>query len=544
MNIFLKSLYTFKEKIKTHKKNIYFSIFLIFVFLLVLIIGQQTLVTIPKKGGEINEIILNSKPRFINPVLASSPVDLDLVALIYSPLFKIDGKNKKLLENIATYTLSEDKKTYTINLRDDVFFHDGIKLTADDVIFTIKKIQDPLIKSPYYGPWLGVEVEKINDFSLKLKLKNEYYQFINNLVLAPLPKHLWKDVAPEEFPFSKYNIKPIGSGPFQVAEVSRNNSGAIEKYTLNYFSNYFNSIPYLDKVIFHFFDNLTDYKKSIIYQKKKNVNKTFFSDSKTLLSKVIKTKNETNTTKESQNKTILLETPKVFGIFIKSTGSNEALLNKKFRDLLSNVIKQNDGVSRDDFAKLSGFKYSEKEILVFNEQEIILNLTFFKDDYFKKITTELKENLAKYGIQLSLNIINNQTDLENIIRDRNFEIILFGYNAGLIKDLFYFFHSSQISDPGANITGINSKDADKLLLDLRKNIEAETRKKKMEELESTIKNYSLFIPLYQGQSFYAIPQNLKNFKIKIINSRENRFNNIEKWYLKEEKVLPFFKNNI
>ena len=76
------------KKILDKKGIVLFAIFLIFTFFIGAFISQRTLITIPKKGGEIHEIILNSKIRFINPVLALSPVDKDLVSLIYSPLLK------------------------------------------------------------------------------------------------------------------------------------------------------------------------------------------------------------------------------------------------------------------------------------------------------------------------------------------------------------------------------------------------------------------------------------------------------------------------
>ena len=121
-------------------------------------------------------------------------------------------------------------------------------------------------------------------------------------------------------------------------------------------------------------------------------------------------------------------------------------------------------------------------------------------------------------------------------------MILFGYDPGIIADLFYFFHSAQRNDPGANIAGIQDKDIDELLLELRKNIAEKDRIEKEKKLNKMIKNSALFIPLYSPKEFYKIPSELKNFHTRLINSRENRFDNIENWYLKEENILPFLIN--
>jgi ABC-type transport system substrate-binding protein len=65
---------------------------------------------------------------------------------------------------------------YTFTLRKNATFHDNIPVTADDVVFTISKTQDPALKSPVRANWNGVEVEKVDDrtvrFTLKISLRS------------------------------------------------------------------------------------------------------------------------------------------------------------------------------------------------------------------------------------------------------------------------------------------------------------------------------------------------------------------------------------
>ena len=104
-------------------------------------VNKLFLVEVPDYGGSLTEGILGS-PRFINPILASSDIDKDLSSLIYSGLLRA-GQNGELIPDIAeSYTISPDSLVYTFRLKDNIYFHDGTKLTADDVIFTIEKIQD------------------------------------------------------------------------------------------------------------------------------------------------------------------------------------------------------------------------------------------------------------------------------------------------------------------------------------------------------------------------------------------------------------------
>jgi peptide/nickel transport system substrate-binding protein len=171
-------------------------------------------------------------PRFINPVLAISEADKNLVTLIYSGLVRITpegGIENDLADEII---ISENRRTYTVHIREKARFHDDESITADDVIFTIGKIVDPLIKSPKRGNWDGVIVEKIDEETISFTLKEAYTPFIYNLSLGILPKHTWKNVSDDEFSFSQFNTLPIGSGPYKVERVERNSGGIPNFYRL------------------------------------------------------------------------------------------------------------------------------------------------------------------------------------------------------------------------------------------------------------------------------------------------------------------------
>jgi peptide/nickel transport system substrate-binding protein len=97
----------------------------------------------------------------------------------------------KIIPGIAEIEISDDKKKYTIKIKENIFFSNGQKLTSDDVIFTINKINDPELNSPYYGNWFGVKYEKINERELKIELPQEYNQFKEILAsFYVLPKNL------------------------------------------------------------------------------------------------------------------------------------------------------------------------------------------------------------------------------------------------------------------------------------------------------------------------------------------------------------------
>jgi len=145
----------------------------ILIFFLVLFLGSASFlfrsfylhrtILAPAVGGVFKEGVVG-QPKFINPIyLASNDVDRDLTELIYSGLMKYNLKGEIVPDLAKTSpVIKEGGRVIEVYLRDDAFFHDGEKVKPEDVIFTIKTIQNPESKSPIRANWLGVKVEKIS----------------------------------------------------------------------------------------------------------------------------------------------------------------------------------------------------------------------------------------------------------------------------------------------------------------------------------------------------------------------------------------------
>ena len=148
------------------------------------------MVSIPSHGGSVSEGIIGT-PRFINPLLANSPADLDMVALIYSGLMRKNPDGTLSLDLAKKYDMSKDGLTYTFTLKDKIYFQDGKPVTADDVIFTVNEAKDSIIKSPRKIDWDGVTATKINDTTIVFTLKQPYPSFLENATLGIMPSYLW-----------------------------------------------------------------------------------------------------------------------------------------------------------------------------------------------------------------------------------------------------------------------------------------------------------------------------------------------------------------
>src|SRR3989344_2032925 len=132
-------------------------------------VSRQFSVPVPAFGGTLREGILGN-PRFINPLLAQTDVDRDLVMLTFAGLLRYDSEGKIIPALAEKYEISPDGLVYTVTLKDGLRWSDDTRLTADDVIFTTRLINNPLLQSPLRAGWDKVEVEKIGDRTLQFRL--------------------------------------------------------------------------------------------------------------------------------------------------------------------------------------------------------------------------------------------------------------------------------------------------------------------------------------------------------------------------------------
>ena len=199
---------------------------MVFVATIILLsrINQRFTTTIPASGGSFHEGIIGT-PRFVNPVLALSDADKDMTKLVYSGLMRKLPNGSFIPDLADAYTVSSDQLTYTFTIKDNIFFHDGASITADDIVFTISTIQDPIIKSPSRLNWEGVTVEKIDSHTIAFKLKQPYAAFLDNTTVGILPSHIWSTIPSEQFSFSDFNITSVGSGPYKITDVEKRSGG-------------------------------------------------------------------------------------------------------------------------------------------------------------------------------------------------------------------------------------------------------------------------------------------------------------------------------
>ena len=160
-------------------------------------------------------------PESISPLTARSQADRDLVALLFAGLVR-NGPNGSLVPDLASrWSTSDDGRTWTFELRDDAFWHDGQPVTAADVSFTIHTLQDPDYAGPRSTSWSGVTVQAVGERTVRFRLDTPIGGFLQAATQPIAPAHLLADVPVTSLSDNSFGERPVGSGPFTLVTRER-----------------------------------------------------------------------------------------------------------------------------------------------------------------------------------------------------------------------------------------------------------------------------------------------------------------------------------
>ncbi|MCX6721699.1 MAG: ABC transporter substrate-binding protein [Candidatus Staskawiczbacteria bacterium] len=613
----------------------------------------------PAYSGIYTEGVVG-QPRFINPIYGeTNDADRTLIDLIYSGIMTYDKDGKIINDLVKSYQLSDDGKTYTFQLKDKLFWQDGMPLTADDVVYTIKTIQNSDYKSPLRANWLNVDVKKISDKSFTLSLTSPYNSFLENCTVKIIPQHIWKNVLAESFALSPYNLQPIGSGPYTLSDLQENNNSFINSLTLTTNHKYYGKLPYISKIYFKFFSNKEDLISTANQKIIDGFSLSSIDDNEALLEKQIK---QGWTTSEkfdvhsfslpryfavffnSQNSKILSDTnitqalnysvdkkellkkitdqfkekisavnspilPDYFGYSLptvsydfKTDAANKLLdksgyknttaggprskinnktpafqfksylkigssgnevtelqgclarLDNDFKTLLEGETSGKYGKGTGDAVTAFQKKYlpstastgetgpgTRKELnarcLAPQNTSVPLQFTLTTINQPQLVMTAnlLKDYWQKVGVTVQIKTV-ELSELKDVIKNRNYDALLYGQALGSLPDLYPFWHSTQINDPGLNLSEYQNKKADQLLKDARETLDDKVKAQDYAKLQDIIMTDTPALFLYNPDYLYWVSEKVKGIDTTKIVDPAKRFENVQNWYIDTHRV--------
>jgi peptide/nickel transport system substrate-binding protein len=150
----------------------------------------------------------------LNPLFASSSAEQSASYLMFSSILNYDRTGHLKYDLATNINVNNTNTVYTVTIRPDVKWQDGVKLTANDIAFTVGLMKDPNTRTIFSG-WSDIETKVINDTTIQFILKSTFAPFENALVFPIVPQHILKGIAPINIRENAFSQNPIGSGPFK-----------------------------------------------------------------------------------------------------------------------------------------------------------------------------------------------------------------------------------------------------------------------------------------------------------------------------------------
>lgn len=519
--------------------------------------------TQPAFGGTYVEGVVGG-PALMNPLVARTAVDQDVVRLAFSGLTRLDRRGEVVPDLARTFHIEEDGRVWTFEIREDARWHDGVPVDGDDVVYTVGLMQDPGYAGPYAGAFRNVSVERLGPKEVRFTLPDAYGPFGANTTFPLLPAHLLGGVPLSRLAAEPFNLLPVGTGPFQVTDVSE--TGVTLSANLDFYRTAPTEAdralgdgrtrPWLDRIVLRSFPDpgealaamargeldgvggissfdaerargvpsiriysyATGDFTALFLNVRPDAEHVVFRDSEVrqAIAHAIDRGRALQTALDGRGRvadTLVPETSWAYPAEIRkypySPEDARALL-----DAAGWTDPEGDGLRAKDGTSLRFTLTTSSEIAhVFAAQGIV-------------------EDLQRVGMQVELSTITFDRLVDQVIPDRDYEAILVGITGSADPDPYPFFHSSQIEPPGLNLSGYATLPIDRALESARRTFEREARRELYEPVFAAMANEVPVVFLYFSDYLYAQHRQVHGLKVAFVVEPTQRFWDVEDWYVR------------
>lgn len=499
----------------------------------------------PESGGALTNAMIG-EPNNLIAMIAGDSASSAIAGQIFNALLKYD-ENLGFEGDLAdSWTISDDYKKITFNLKQDIKWADNKPFTCEDVLFTWKKVTDPDTRTPYGSDYQLVSSASCASNHIFIAEYDEPYApaLETWASLHILPEHLLKN---ENINDTYFSLNPTGTNFYALDGWT---TGQQVKLKSN--PNSVHGRPLLEKKITRIIPDLSSQFMELIAGNidLMNINPIQYS-------RVFPSRSELNDKinlyKEMGNGYTY------FGFNLKKKPFDDLNIRKAIsyainkEEIINGVLlglgeeitspyKPGTYWENKSINKISFDVSKSRELLEKSGYQLNANNIYEKDGKplaFEILTNQNKQRemtavliqrrLQDIGIDVSIRVIEWASFVNRFIKTGEFEAVVLGWSLSLDPDQYSIWHSSQDGPGQFNFIGYNNPRVDTLLENGRKELKNEKRKQIYDEFSKIIYDEQPIIYLYAGYGLTAIHKKIKGVK-KII-PPAGVFHNDYEWYI-------------
>ncbi len=505
---------------KEWKKVSLVTILLIFIGLVLL---SLTPIIFQRFFDSFNKIVkptyteaIVGKPSTFNPLLSKTEAEKEINSLVFRGLMKV-GSSGDLKPDLAESVNISSSTDYVFKLRRNITWHDGVKFTAADVVYTVQTAQNPSFESELESNFHDVEVKQIDDYTVEFKLKEAFAPFLTATTVGIVPKHI-----------SLSNYRPIGTGEFKFVNIKTDQVTLEGKQNKLLFKFYPSQVAAETALRLGEVHAIADVENSD-FAKKSNLNTVnkilplrlvlaFFNTRSSLFSEKEKTLRQGLAYAVNKPELVGANTGKIAVNSMPFFASMQKDAKEKYEyntDKASTLLNNDGWVAGND-----GFRYK-------NGQKLEFTVTTVEDPEFEDTAAKLKNSWKKIGALVHIKVVSTVDFKTSVVPNRSFDVLLTSQILAPDPDQYVLWHSTQTQE--SNISGIALAKLDKLLEDGRRSLDQSIRDDRYQEFTRLLLDESPAVFLYYPNYTWVYSKRISNVSLKDFVDPANRFANADSW---------------
>ena len=519
--------------------------------------GEPAFVPQPTEGGVYTEGLVGSISR-LNPMLdLQNPADRDVDRLLFSGLVRFDHRGVPIPDLAEAWGNTPDGTIYNFSIRRDAVWHDGEPVTVEDVIFTIEMLKSEASAYPQdvKDLWNEVEIKQLDDKTVQFILPEPFAPFLDYATFPLLPKHQLEDTPPEGLSEADFNLAPVGSGPFKFDKLIVQN-GEIRGIELSAFDDYYLAKPFIEKVVFHYFDSASAALDA--YQRGEVLSVSRLTPD--VLPEALADSNLSVYTGRLPRMSLVflnLRNPEVE--FLQDPAVRRAMMLGTNRQYIVDKLLGGQGIVADgpvfpgtwayydgvehvdydanaavDMLKESGYVIpaSGGSVRDKDGKALALTLSYPDDEQHAAIAGQLKKNWDEIGFNVSLEAVPYDDLINTHLETRSFQAALADINLTLTPDPdpYPFWHQAE-STGGQNYSQWDDSTASEFIEQARVTTDLDTRARLYRNFQVVFDQELPSLPLYFPVYSFGVSNQVSGVQVPPLFDFSDRFSNIGQWYM-------------